>query len=129
MANLNQYIKKSHLRMVEKFNADLEAFRNETQEEAATLYEDQFTSFTLANIRVENGCLLYRYDGKDESEVIVRYDDDEKTYYEDDLDGIAEWVKFWRKCLNRAKRYWSMDTETLDAIQNGDIEDDEPDNE
>lgn len=129
MADLNQYIKKSHLRMVEKFNADLEAFRNETQEEAATLYEDQFTSFTLANIRVENGCLLYQYDGKDESEAIVRYDDDEKTYYEDDLDGIAEWVKFWRKCLNRAKRYWSMDTETLDAIQNGDIEDDEPDNE
>lgn len=129
MADLNQYIKKSHLRMVEKFNADLEAFRNETQEEAATLYEDQFTSFTLANIRVENGCLLYRYDGKDESEAIVRYDDDEKAYYEDDLDGIAEWVKFWRKCLNRAKRYWSMDTETLDAIQNGDIEDDEPDNE
>lgn len=129
MADLNQYIKKSHLRMVEKFNADLEAFRNETQEEAATLYEDQFTSFTLANVRVENGCLLYQYDGKDESEAIVRYDDDEKTYYEDDLDGIAEWVKFWRKCLNRAKRYWSMDTETLDAIQNGDIEDDEPDNE
>lgn len=129
MADLNQYIKKSHLRMVEKFNADLEAFRNETQEEAATLYEDQFTSFTLANIRVENGCLLYQYDGKDESETIVRYDDDEKAYYEDDLDGIAEWVKFWRKCLNRAKRYWSMDTETLDAIQNGDIEDDEPDNE
>jgi hypothetical protein len=129
MADLNQYIKKSHLRMVEKFNADLEAFRNETQEEAATLYEDQFTSFTLANIRVENGCLLYQYDGKDESEAIVRYDDDEKAYYEDDLDGIAEWVKFWRKCLNRAKRYWSMDTETLDAIQNGDIEDDEPDNE
>lgn len=129
MSDLNQYIKKSHLRMVEKFNADLEAFRKETQEEAATLYEDQFTSFTLANIRVENGCLLYQYDGKDESEAIVRYDDDEKTYYEDDLDGIAEWVKFWRKCLNRAKRYWSMDTETLDAIQNGDIEDDEPDNE
>lgn len=129
MSDLNQYIKKSHLRMVEKFNADLEAFRKETQEEAATLYEDQFTSFTLANIRVENGCLLYQYDGKDESEAIVRYDDDEKTYYEDDIDGIAEWVKFWRKCLNRAKRYWSMDTETLDAIQNGDIEDDEPDNE
>ena len=37
MKDLNKYIKKSHLRMVEKFNADLEAFRQETQVEAATL--------------------------------------------------------------------------------------------
>ena len=129
MKDLNKYIKKSHLRMVEKFNADLEAFRQETQEEAATLYEDQFTSFTLANVRVENGCLLFQYDGGQESQTIVNYDEHTKVYWEDEIDGIAEWVKFWRKCLNRAKRYWSMDTEKLDAIQNGDIEDDEPDDE
>jgi len=129
MKDLNKYIKKSHLRMVEKFNADLEAFRQETQEEAATLYEDQFTSFTLANVRVENGCLLFQYDGSQESQTIVNYDEHTKVYWEDEIDGIAEWVKFWRKCLNRAKRYWSMDTEKLDAIQNGDIEDDEPDDE
>lgn len=117
MKDLNKYIKKSHLRMVEKFNADLEAFRQETQEEAATLYEDQFTSFTLANVRVENGCLLFQYDGSQESQTIVNYDEHTKIYWEDEIDGIAEWVKFWRKCLNRAKRYWSMDTEKLDAIQ------------
>lgn len=129
MKDLNRYIKKSHLRMVEKFNADLEAFRQETQEDEATLYEDQFTSFTLSNVRVENGCLLFQYDGCQESQTIVNYDKHTKYYWEDEIDGIAEWVKFWRKCLNRAKRYWSMDTEKLDAIQNGDIEDDEPDNE
>ncbi|MCR5658941.1 MAG: hypothetical protein K6G25_06405 [Bacteroidales bacterium] len=123
--DLNQYIKKSHLKMVEKFNADLEAFRKETEEKAATLYEDVDTSFTLANVMVENGCLLYEYDGREESESMLVYDDDEQEFFEEDIDGIAEWVKFWRKCLNRAKRYWSMDTETLDKIQNGEIEDKE----
>lgn len=123
MADLNQYIKKSHLKMLDRFNADLEAFRKETGEDAATLYEDAFTSFTLANAKVENGILFYDYDGRTECEYIVRYDEDEKIYYEDSIDGLDSWVKFWRKCLNRAKRYWSMDTETLDAIQDGQLED------
>ena len=129
MENLNQYIKKSHLNMVEKFNAALEAFRQETQAEAAELYEDAFTSFTLANVRVENGALFYEYDGKTDYHQVVFIDriDGKLEHWEDDVDGIAEWVKFWRKCLNRAKRYWSMDTEKLDAIQNGDIEDDDND--
>jgi len=127
MEDLNKYIKKSHIRTVEKFNEELKAFGIETEQTAPTIYEDAFTSFTLSNIRVQNGCLLYEYDGKTESEKIVKYDEDEKTYYEEDLDGITEWVKFWRKCLKRAKRYWSMDTEKLDRIQDGEIEDDEPD--
>lgn len=117
--------------MVEKFNAELEAFRQETESgnTPATLYEDAFTSFTLNNIKVENGRLLFEYDGKQESETIVRYDEDEKMYYEEDLDGIAEWIKFWRACLKRAKRYFAMDTDKLDKIQDGEIEDDEEDNE
>lgn len=52
-----------------------------------------------------------------------------KMYYEEDLDGIAEWIKFWRACLRRAKRYFAMDTDKLDKIQDGEIEDDEEDNE
>ena len=123
--DLNQYIRKSNLRKVEKFNADLEAFRKETQAEAAELYEDANTSFTLANVRVEHGYLVYEYDGREEVEMIVRYDSDEGCYYEDEIDGIAEWVKFWRQCLNRAKRYWATDPDKLDAIQNGDVEDKE----
>lgn len=123
MDNLNQYIKKSHLRMVEKFNQDLESFRKETEEGAATLYEDANTSFTLKDIKVENGCLVYEYDGMTESERIVYQDADSGEYYEDDIDGISEWIKFWRKCLRRAKRYWSMDPDRLDKIQDGEIED------
>lgn len=127
MIDLNQYIKKSHLRMVEKFNADLEAFRKYTDDDAAVLYEDAYTSFTLANVRVENGCLQYEYDGKLEQEAIVLQDEDTKEYYEEEYDGISEWIKFWRACLRRAKRYWEMDTDTLDAIQSGEKEDDEDD--
>lgn len=123
MENLNQYIKKSHLRMVDKFNQELEAFRIETDEAAATLYEDAFTSFTLKDIRVENGCLVYEYDGATESERIVYQDAESGEYYEDDLDGISEWIKFWRKCLKRAKKYWGMSSERLDAIHDGEAED------
>lgn len=127
MSNLNQYIKKSHLRMVERFNADLEAFREYTGDAAAVLYEDAYTLFTLANVRVENGCLQYEYDGKLEQEAIVLQDEDTKEYYEEEYDGISEWIKFWRACLRRAKRYWEMDTDTLDAIQSGEKEDNEDD--
>ncbi len=129
MSNLNQYIKKSHLRMAERFNADLEAFREYTGDTAAVLYEDAYTSFTLANVRVENGCLQYEYDGKLEQEAIVLQDEDTKEYYEEEYDGISEWIKFWRACLRRAKRYWEMDTDTLDAIQSGEKEDNEDDEE
>ena len=129
MSNLNQYIKKSHLRMVERFNADLEAFREYTGDAAAVLYEDAYTSFTLANVRVENGCFQYEYDGKLEQEAIVLQDEDTKEYYEEEYDGISEWIKFWRACLRRAKRYWEMDTDTLDAIQSGEKEDNEDDEE
>lgn len=123
MENLNQFIKKSHLKAVEKFNADLESFRVQTGEDAATLYEDAYTSFTLANVKVENGTLVYDYDGITECERIVYCDAETGEYYEDDIDGITEWIKFWRSCLRRAKRYWEMDTDKLDAIQDGVIED------
>lgn len=123
MEDLNKYIKKSHLRMVEKFNDDLEAFRIQTEAEAAELYEDINTSFTLANVRVSNGNIVFEYDGKAESHPVVLEDYETGEVYEDELDGIVEWVKFWRKCLNRAKKYWSMSPETLDAISDGEKED------
>lgn len=127
--NLNDYIKKSHVKMVEKFNSELEAFAKETEAEAAELYENAYTTFTLANVKLENGWLTYEYDGKPDAERMVYKDDEDGQYHEDDLDGIAEWIKFWRSCLRRAKRYWSMDTEKLDAIQSGDAEDDTEDEE
>jgi hypothetical protein len=112
--------------MVVKFNADLEVFRQQTEAEAAELYEDAYTSFTLANVRVEDGQLIYEYDGREERIDEVVYDEDEHVYGENDSwDSIEEMVKFWRKCLNRAKRYWATDPDTLDRIQDGLIEDKE----
>ena len=123
--NLNDYIKKSHIAALEKFKAELEAWRKETQEEVATLYEDAFTSFTLADISVKQGCLFYTYDGEREYDGCVRQDEETGEFYEVEYDGIMNTVKFWRSCLHRAQRYWHMDTEELDAIQNGEKEDNE----
>jgi hypothetical protein len=114
--NMNKYIKARHIRMVDSFNNELDAFRRETEAEAAELYENIYTSFTLANVRVEDGCLVFEYDGNTESENMVHQDPETSEWYEKDLDGIVEWIKFWRKCLNRAKKYWSMNPDTLDAI-------------
>lgn len=124
-SNLNNYIKKSHIRALEKFKEELETFRKETGEEAAELYENPFTWFTLADIRLENGTLIYLYDGREERETVVLFDEEGNDYYEVEYDGIMDAIRFWRACLRRAKRYWSMDTEKLDAIQDGLIEDDE----
>ena len=124
MDNLNQYIKKSHLRMVEKFKEDLEIFRQQTGDKIAELYEDAYTSFKLGDIKVENGILSYQYDDGRDFDRIVLQDPDTKEYYEDEsLDSIPEIIKFWRKYLRRAKRYWSMDPDRLDKIQDGEIED------
>lgn len=129
MADLNKYIKKSHIKAVLKFAGELELFRIETgNEPEATLYEDAFTSFTLSEIKVENGQLCYKQDGTHYNENVVNFDEDEGRYYEDEgIDSIMEYVKFWRKCLRCAKRYWSMDVDKLDAIQSGEQEDEEED--
>lgn len=130
MADLNQYIKKSHLRMVEKFKEDLEMFRQQTGDKIAELYEDAYTSFKLGDIKVENGILSYQYDDGRDFDRIVLQDPDTKEYYEDEsLDSLPEIIKFWRKCLRRAKRYWSMDPDRLDKIQDGEIEDQDDDEE
>lgn len=125
--NLIDYIKKSHIKAVQKFNEELAAFAKETGESPVTLYEDANTSFTLCDIAIsQDGQLFYTYDGQVEFEVEVRFDEETNDYYEEfGSEGIMEYVKFWRKCLRRAKRYWAMDSEKLDAIQEGEIEDDE----
>ncbi len=124
MKDYNDHIKKSHIRAVEKLNADLEAWRKETGEEAPTLYEDANTSFTLANITVENGWLKFDYDGHPDSVFMVEQDEDDGMYYEvEGIDSIPDYIKFWRSCLRRAKRYWSMDPDKLDRIQDGEEED------
>lgn len=46
----------------------------------------------------------------------------EMNFYAKKEDG-KEWLRFWRNCLKRAKRYWSMDAIELDRIQDGEQED------
>ena len=124
--DLRRYIKKSHLKAVEKFNQELDAWKRETEEEAARLYEDPFTGFTLANIRLNSqGEMLYDYDGKEDKAVVVELDEEDGCYYECEYDGIMSYLKFWRSCLRRAKRYWAMDPDRLDKIQDGEEEDEE----
>lgn len=123
--DLNDYIRKSHIKAVDKFNAELMAFAAESGEDEPRLYEDPFTSFTLSKLRVEHGYLKFRYDGCEDKERIVFLDHSTDKYFETDLDGIMDYVKFWRKCLNRAKRYLCMEPDKLDKIQDGEIEDEE----
>lgn len=120
--DLNDYIKKSHITALEKFKAELERYKTECDPDG-TLFEDPFTSFTIDNIILVDGELHYDYCGKPECDKIVMKDEETGEYYEDELiDGLIETVKFWRKCLNRARKYWAMDPEHLDAIQNGEAE-------
>lgn len=98
----------------EKFNADLENFKKETGDDVATLYEDAFTTRNVKDFKLcKNGKLTWIEDGVKESEQM--FDDDEAKDY----------LSFWRANLRRAKRYWSMNTETLDKIQDGEIQDKE----
>lgn len=129
MDDLIKYIKKSHLKAVHNLNEELKAWAKETGEDEPTLYEDAYTSFTLSDLAIsDDGQLFYTYDGKVEFEVIVRKDEETGEYYEDEgMDSIMEYVKFWRACLRRAKRYWSMAPEQLDAIQDGETEDEDED--
>lgn len=108
------------VRAFERFNADLEDFRSKTGDDLATLYEDAYTTRNVRNFRLSlAGTLSWIEDGKTERETM--FDDDEANDY----------LKFWRANLRRAKRYWAMDTETLDKIQDPEsgVEDDEDDDE
>ena len=128
---LISYIKKSHIKALQRFNEELKAWAKETGEEAPTLYEDANTSFTLSNIAIsQDGTLFFDYDGKTEFEAEVLFDEEDNCYYENEgSESIMEYIKFWRKCLRRAKRYWSMDSEELDAIQDGEIEEEDDEEE
>lgn len=121
--DLNNYIAKSHLRAIDKFNNELAAWAQETGDMPPYLYEDIDTSFTLWNIRVINGVMYYECDGQTEHENVVIYDEDERCYYEWEFDGIMDAIKFWRACLKRAKRYWEMSPERLDRIYDGEEND------
>ena len=104
----------------QKFNDELNAFREETQQDFAILHEDAFTTRQVKDFKMtETGVLTwsesetYRDKVMNEREQMVNEEDS------------REWLKFWRACLRKAKRYWSMDADRLDQIHDGIIEDEE----
>lgn len=107
-------ISDRHIKAWEKFNQDVEAFRIETEDAFAILYEDAYTTREVKDFKMtKTGILTWIEEGKEEKEQMM------------DEDDAREWLSFWRANLRRAKRYWEMDTEKLDAIQDGLINDEE----
>lgn len=122
MFNLNLYTMKTTDRLIkafEKLDQDIKAFGKETgEEDFVTLYEDALHSRIVKNFFLyKNGKLVWIE--KDFPWTEPKKED----YIHEDDDDIRDTLKFWRACLNRAKRYWKMNAETLDKIQDGEIED------
>ena len=112
------------IKAFEKFNEELKAFGEQTGEVFVTLYEDAFTTREVANFKLcKNGKLkwveLERVCKKGQW---IRESKQEEYIHTDD-DDIKDTLKFWRANLRRARRYWAMNAETLDKIQDGEIED------
>lgn len=112
-------ISNRQIKAWERFNEDLKAFALESEgseEVAVTLYEDALTTRNVSDFMMaKGGQLMWIEDGKQESETI--FDDEDSK----------DWLSFWRGCLRRAKRYWSMDAVELDRLQNCETNDDEED--
>lgn len=126
MDTYHRLIPQKAIKQIDKFIADLRAFAEETGEDAPLLYEDANTTIQIID-------LVFAYDGSlnwiDESgeyrlELYITEDEEGNEVW----DEMQEWesgLKYWRDCLKRAKRYWRMDTEKLDAIQDGTLNDEE----
>jgi hypothetical protein len=112
-------ISKRHIKAWERFNDELERFLKddigeETYAGEITLYEDAFTTRNVRYFKMtEDGVLTWTEDEQFNQETM--YDEDD----------AREWLKFWKSCLRKAKRYWNMDAIQLDRIQDGEVEDEE----
>lgn len=102
-------------RAVRELNVQIEEFRLESTPETpdVELYEDANTTRRVRpNFKLYlNGKMTWTEDGRTED------------YEHFDADDIRDTLKFWRACLRRARKYWAMNADTLDAIQNGERED------
>ena len=112
------------IKAFEKFNEDLKTFGEQTGEVFVTLYEDANTTRRVANFKLyKNGKLKWveMEDVYQDRKIISRAMQEEYVHTDDN--DIKDSLDFWRASLRRAKRYWAMDVEILDAIQEGEIED------
>lgn len=120
---LNLYTMKLSTRQLkawQRFNDELNAFRAETGEDFVMLYEDAFTTRQVKDFQMTETGILTWWESETYKDKVSQ--EREQMVNEDDS---REWLKFWRANLRRAKRYWSMDGETLDKIQDGQLEDEE----
>ena len=107
-----------HIKAWEKFNADLVAFAQETGQDFVTLYEDAYTTREVKGFTMTQEGVLTWQEAETFKDVVRQ--EQEQMYNEEDA---REWLAFWRANFRRAKRYWNMDAETLDKIQDGELED------
>lgn len=103
-------ISNRHIKAWEKFNAELEEFIYETEGHEgyveALLYENANTFRSVRNFQMSpEGILTWTEENKPEREQMF------------DEDDAKDRLSFWKGCLRRAKRYWSMDAIELDRLQ------------
>ena len=112
------------IKAFEKFNEELKTFGEQTGEVFVTLYEDANTTREVANFKLYKNGKLTWIEMEDTWKNGQRvHESRHEEYLHTDDDDIQDTLKFWRANLRRAKRYWAMDVETLDAIQDGEMED------
>lgn len=94
----------------QKFNDELNEFY--AYSETDCIYEDAFTERYVKNFNLDlNGTLTYIEDGKMTTEHM--YDDEY----------ALDWLRDFKKWLNKAKKYYAMSAETIDSIHDGNSED------
>lgn len=108
---MNAKLKKS----VEKFVAEYQSVIAEVYggDETMALAEDVDTYYTL-DVQVSSRGITY---------TTAYLGGNSYTEKETDEDEIKDLLKWWRAGMRKARRYFATDTETLDKISNGEIED------
>lgn len=113
-------ISNKHIKAWEKFNTELNAFREETGDDFAILYEDAFTTREVKDFKLlEDNTLIW--EERDGNCPRTR----NFEVFEDLENDSKDWLSFWKGCLRRAKRYWSMDAVELDRLQDCETNDEE----
>lgn len=110
-----------HISAWMNFNNALDNFRAETGDDFAMLYEDALHTREVRNFKMTSDGVLTWI----ERDYNGRVTEEQEDAY--DLEDAKDWLKFWKSCLKRAKRYWNMDAVELDRIQDGEQEDEDED--
>ena len=117
-------ITERHIKAWEKFNEELNAYRADYGDEYAYLYEDAYTTRQVKDFKMsKTGVLTWKESEMTYTRHGVEYVERSNREQMWDEEDAKDWLKFWRSCLRRAKKYNSMPTEVLDAIQEGERED------